>query len=262
MDIVVCIKQVPEITEVKIDPETRTLIRNGVPSIVNPFDEIAVEEAVRIKERVGATVTVVTMGPPQARDALLKCLAMGADKAVLITDRAFAGADTWATAYTLSQVIKKMSYDVVFCGKQAIDGDTAQVGPELAELLGIPHITYVRKVELHQDLKKVIIHRETDEGYDVVECKLPVLLTAIKGLNEPRLPSLMNILAANRKEIKTITVADIGGDPEQYGLAGSLTQVVEVFTPEPRGKGIKVDGSNPEDAAKQLVQFLFEKNLL
>lgn len=262
MDIVVCIKQVPEITEVKIDPETRTLIRNGVPSIVNPFDEIAVEEAVRIKERVGATVAVVTMGPPQARDALLKCLAMGADKAVLITDRAFAGADTWATAYTLSQVIKKMPYDVVFCGKQAIDGDTAQVGPELAELLGIPHITYVRKVEFHQDLKKVTVHRETDEGYDVVECKLPVLLTAIKGLNEPRLPSLMNILAANRKEIKTITVADIGGDPEQYGLAGSLTQVVEVFTPEPRGKGIKVGGSNPEDAAKQLVQFLFEKNLL
>ncbi|MDH5703396.1 MAG: electron transfer flavoprotein subunit beta, partial [Aigarchaeota archaeon] len=118
------------------------------------------------------------------------------------------------------------------------------------------------KVELHQDLKRVMVHRETDEGYDVVECKLPVLLTAIKGLNEPRLPSLMNILAANRKEIKTIVVADVGGDPQQYGLAGSLTQVVEVFTPEPRGKGIKVDGSNPEDAAKQLVQFLLEKNLL
>lgn len=262
MEIVVCIKQVPEITEVKIDPETRTLVRAGVPSIVNPFDEIAVEEAVRIKERAGATVTVVTMGPPQARDALLKCLAMGADKAVLVTDRAFAGADTWATAYTLSQVIKKIPYDIVFCGKQAIDGDTAQVGPELAELLGIPHITYVRKVELHQDLKGVTAHRETDEGYDVVECKLPALLTAIKGLNEPRLPSLMNILAANRKEIKTVALADLDGSPEQYGLAGSLTQVVEVFTPEPRGKGIKIDGSSPEEAARQLVQFLLEKNVL
>lgn len=262
MDIVVCIKQVPEIAEVKIDPETGTLVREGVPSIVNPFDEIAVEEAVRIKERLGAAVTVVTMGPPQARDALLKCLAMGADKAVLITDKAFAGADTWATAHTLSQVIKKMPYDMVFCGKQAIDGDTAQVGPEVAELLGIPHITYVRKVEIHEDQKRVTVHRETDEGYDVVECKLPVLLTAIKGLNEPRLPSLMNILAANKKEIKTTTLADLGGDSEQYGLAGSLTQVVNVFTPEPRGKGIKIDGSNPEEAAKQLAQFLLEKNLL
>jgi len=262
MEIVVCIKQVPEITEVKIDPETRTLVRAGVPSIVNPFDEIAVEEAVRIKERVGATVTVLTMGPPQARDALLKCLAMGADKAVLVTDRAFAGADTWATAYTLSQVIKKIPYDIVLCGKQAIDGDTAQVGPELAELLGIPHITYVRKVELHQDLKGVTAHRETDEGYDVVECKLPALLTAIKGLNEPRLPSLMNILAANRKEIKTVALADLDGNAEQYGLAGSLTQVVEVFTPEPRGKRIKIDGSNAEEAARKLVQFLLEKNAL
>ena len=207
----------PEITEVKIDPETHTLVREGVPSVLNPFDEFAVEEALRIREKHGGEVTVITMGPPQAREALVKCLAMGADKGVLLTDRAFAGADTWATAYTLALAIKKMEYDIIFCGKQAIDGDTAQVGPELAENLGIPQITFVKKVEIDEKARKILVHRETEEGYAILECKLPVLLTAIKGLNEPRLPTLMGIMNANKKEIKNITAADLEASPEQLG---------------------------------------------
>ena len=193
MKIIVCVKQVPEITEVKIDPVTHTLVREGVPSILNPFDEFAVEEALRIREKHGGEVTAVTMGPPQAREALIKCLAMGADRAILLTDRAFAGADTWATAYTLSLAIKRLEHDIILCGKQAIDGDTAQVGPELAENLGIPQITFVKKVEVDEKSRKVLVHRETEDGYEVIECRLPVLLTAIKGLNEPRLPSLMGL---------------------------------------------------------------------
>lgn len=264
MRIVVPIKQVPEITEVKIDPETKTLVRAGVPSILNPFDEFAVEEAIRIKERFGGEVIVITMGPPQAKEALRKCLAMGADRALHLCDRTFAGADTWATAYTLAQAVRTLEpYDLVICGKQAIDGDTAQVGPELAEFLGIPQITYAVKVEFSENQKRIRVRRETDDGYEVVECRLPALITAIKGLNEPRLPSLMAIMAASRKEIKTITAADLGGDPEKYGLSGSPTQVVEVFTPETRRGGIKIDGTDdPSGAARQLVEWLLKKGVI
>ncbi|MFH0848215.1 MAG: electron transfer flavoprotein subunit beta/FixA family protein [archaeon] len=262
MKIMVCIKQVPEITEVKIDPVTHTLVREGVPSILNPFDEFAVEEALRIREKHGGEVTVITMGPPQAKEALVKCLAMGADKAILLTDRAFAGADTWATAYTLSSAIKQLEYDVVFCGKQAIDGDTAQVGPELAENLGIPQITFVRKIEIDPKTRRVLAHRETEEGYEVVECRLPVLLTAIKGLNEPRLPTLMGIMNANRKEIKTIPASELGTDVERVGLKGSFTEVVNVFAPEPRGKGAIITEPDPSTAARKIVEFLRAKAVI
>ena len=264
MKIIVPIKQVPEITEVKIDPETKTLVRAGVPSILNPFDEFAIEEAVRIKEKLDGEVIVVTMGPPQAVDALKKCLAMGADRALHLCDRTFAGADTWATAYTIAQAIKNLEpYDLVICGKQAIDGDTAQVGPEIAEILKIPQITYAIKVEISENKKRIRVRRETDEGYEDIECRLPALLTATKGLNEPRLPSLMAIMAASKKEIKTITAEELGGDAEQYGLSGSPTQVVEVFTPEVRSGGIKIDGTgDPTGAAKQLVEWLLKKGVI
>jgi electron transfer flavoprotein alpha/beta subunit len=262
--IVVPIKQVPEITEVKIDPQTKTLVRSGVPSILNPFDEFAVEEAVRLKEKHGGEVIVVTMGPPQAVDALKKCLAMGADRALHLCDKTFAGADTWVTAYTLAKAIKTLTpFDLIICGKQAIDGDTAQVGPEIAECLAIPQITYVIKVELGANPKTIKVRRETDDGYEVIECRLPALLTAMKGLNEPRLPSLMAIMAASKKEIKTITAQDLGGDANRYGLAGSPTQVVDVFAPEARKGGIKVDGTeDPEKAAKQLVEWLLKKGAI
>ena len=256
MRIIVCVKQVPEITEVKIDPVTHTLVREGVPSILNPFDEFAVEEALRIREKHGGEVTVLTMGPPQAKEALVKCLAMGADRAVLLTDRAFAGADTWATAYTLSLAIKRLEYDMILCGKQAIDGDTAQVGPELAENLGIPQITFVKKVEVDEKTKKVVVHRETEDGYEVIECRLPALLTAIKGLNEPRLPSLMGIMSASKKEIKTVTAADLAVKVEELGLKGSFTEVVEVFAPEPRKKGAVVTEPDPDLAARRILEFL------
>lgn len=256
MRIIVCVKQVPEITEVKIDPVTHTLVREGVPSILNPFDEFAVEEALRIREKHGGEVTVLTMGPPQAKEALVKCLAMGADKAILLTDRAFAGADTWATAYTLSLAIKRLEYDMILCGKQAIDGDTAQVGPELAENLGIPQITFVKKVEVDEKTKKVVVHRETEDGYEVIECRLPALLTAIKGLNEPRLPSLMGIMSASKKEIKTVTAADLAVKVEELGLKGSFTEVVEVFAPEPRKKGAVVTEPDPDLAARRILEFL------
>ena len=262
MKIVVCVKQVPEITEVKIDPETHTLIREGVPSILNPFDEFALEEALRMREKHAGEVTVITMGPPQAKETLIKCLAMGADRAIHLTDRAFAGADTWATARTLAMAIRQLEYDIIFCGKQAIDGDTAQVGPELAENLGIPQITFVKKVEIDEKARKVIAHRETEEGYEVIESRLPVLLTAIKGLNEPRLPSLMGIMTASKKEIKAISVADLGANAEELGLKGSFTEVIDVFAPEPRGKGIMVTEPDPSEAAKRIVEFLQTKAII
>jgi electron transfer flavoprotein beta subunit len=262
LNIIVCIKQVPEISQVKLDPVTHNLVREGIPSIVNPFDEIALEEAIRIKEKHGGQVTVVTMGPPQAKDAILRCLAMGADKGIILTDRAFAGADTWATSLTLAKAIEKLEYDIILCGKQAIDGDTAQVGPEIAEHLGIPIIPYVKKVVIDPAQKKVMAQSETDVGYDNIECKFPVILTAIKGLNEPRLPSVLGIMSAKKKEIKTWGIVDLGGDAGIYGLKGSPTQVVKVATPEPRGKGKIISEEDPKIAAKRFVQMLTEAHVL
>jgi len=262
MKIVVPIKQVPEVAEVKIDPETNTLVREGVPSILNPFDEFAVEAAMQLKEQFGGEVTIITMGPPQAKDALYKALAMGGDKAVLITDRAFAGADTWATSYTLAQQIKKMDYDLVICGKQAIDGDTAQVGPEIAELLGIPQICYVRDIDVSDDEKHITVHRETDEGYEVVRAKMPLLLTATKGLNEPRLPNIMGIMKAKKKPLEEVTFEDLGVDEDEVGLKGSPTQVRKVFPPEKKKGGTKIEPETPEEGAKQLVEFLAKKGAI
>ena len=262
MHIVVAIKQVPEVSDVKVDPKTKTLVREGVPSILNPFDEYAVEEALRIKEKHGGEVTVVTMGPPQAKEALKKCLAMGADRAILISDRKFAGADTLATSYTLSRAISQLDFDIVFCGKQAIDGDTAQVGPQLAEFLGIPQITYVIKVEVDPEKRIVVAHRETDDGYEVIRTKMPVLMTATKGLNEPRLPTIKGIMKASKKEIKIVTFDDLGGSEEDYGLKGSPTQVVDIFPPPIRAKGKKIMVEDPKEAASQIIDFLIARELI
>ena len=262
LKIIVPVKQVPEVAEVKINEETGTLIRDGVPSILNPFDEYAVEAAIQLKEKFGGEVTVITMGPPQAKDALLKALAMGADKAIHMTDRAFAGADTWVTALTLAQQIKKMEFDLVICGKQAIDGDTAQVGPEMAEILSVPQICYVRHLEISDDEKFAIAHRETDEGYDVVRAKLPVLLTATKGLNEPRLPNIMGIMQAKKKPLEEVNAESLGFDVNRLGLKGSPTQVRRVFPPEKKKGGIKIEADDPKAAAKQLVEFLAKKGVI
>lgn len=266
MDIIVCIKQVPDISEiakVKTDPKTGTIIREGVPSVVNPFDEFAVEEAVRVKERSegDVNVTVITMGPPQADEALRKCLSMGADNAILLSDRAFAGGDTLATGYVLAMAIKKIgAYDMIFCGQQATDGDTAQVGPSIAENLHIPQITYINKLEVQK--KKVVAHREIEGGAEVIECRMPVLMTAVKGLNEPRIPKYKAITKALSKEIVVWGAADMDLDMDRVGLSGSPTNVVKVFSPEPRQGGQKIQGLTYDEAALKIMEILKEEKAL
>jgi electron transfer flavoprotein alpha/beta subunit len=254
MNIVVCMKQVPDTAEVKINPETGTLIREGVPSIINPFDMHAIEAGIQIKEKVGGKVTVVTMGPPQAEAALREAIAMGADDALLLSDRAFAGSDTWATSYTLAKAIRKLGADIIICGKQAIDGDTAQVGPETAEFLNIPHISYVRKIE-EAGQNSIRVQRMMDEGYDVVECAYPVLLTVVKELNEPRLPSLKGKMAAKKAVISKWALSDIAADENSLGLKGSPTQVKNIFTPEARSGRRMLEGT-PEEQVDALIQEL------
>jgi electron transfer flavoprotein beta subunit len=254
MKIIVCIKQVPDTAEVKINPETGTLIREGVPSIINPFDMHAIEAGLHIKERAGGKVTVITMGPTQAETALRDAISMGADDAVLLSDRDFAGSDTWATSYTLSKAIEKIGADIIICGKQAIDGDTAQVGPETAEFLNIPHISYVKKIEDISE-NSIRVQRMMDEGYDVVESSLPVLLTVVKELNEPRLPSLRGKMVAKKAEIKRWGKKDIMADENNIGLKGSPTQVKNIFTPEVRS-GRKMFEGTPEEQVVALIQEL------
>jgi len=254
MNIVVCIKQVPDTAEVRINPDTGTLIREGVPSIINPFDMHAIEAGLQMKEKVGGKVSVLTMGPPQAETALREAVAMGADEAVLLSDRAFAGSDTWATSFTLSKAIGKMGADVIICGKQAIDGDTAQVGPETAEFLNIPHISYVRKIE-EVSGNSIKVQRMMDEGYDVVEAAFPVLITVVRELNEPRLPSLKGKMAAKKAEIKKWSSADIMADENDLGLKGSPTQVKNIFTPDARS-GRKIFEGTPEEQVEALIQEL------
>ncbi|KPK44660.1 MAG: electron transfer flavoprotein subunit beta [Nitrospira bacterium SM23_35] len=254
MNIVVCIKQVPDTAEVRINPETGTLIREGVPSIINPFDLNALEAGLHIKERAKGSVTVLTMGPPQAETALRDAIAMGADDAILLSDRSFAGSDTWATSFTLSKAIRKIGADIIICGKQAIDGDTAQVGPETAEFLDIPHISYVRKIEEITDTS-IKVQRLMDEGYDVVESSLPVLLTVVKELNEPRLPSLKGKMAAKKAVIKKWGQSDIMADESDLGMKGSPTQVKNIFTPDARS-GRKMLEGTPEEQVDALLQEL------
>ncbi len=255
MNIVVCIKQVPETTEVRINPETNTLMREGVKSIINPFDMYAIEEAVRLKERFGGKVSIVTMGPPQAEGALREAISMGADEGYLVCDRAFAGSDTWATSYTLAGAIKKIGvFDLIICGKQASDGDTAQVGPGISTHLNIPQVTYVKKVEEATD-KSMRVERMLEEGYEIIQTPLPALLTVVKEINEPRIPSLKGLMKAKSAKITMFTQKELDLDPQQIGLCGSPTQVVKIFTPAPRAGGQMLTGEIPE-IAKQLVDLI------
>jgi electron transfer flavoprotein beta subunit len=245
MRIVVCIKQVPDSAEVRINPETNTLIRDGVPTIINPYDVHALEAGLQIREKTGGKVTVLTMGPPQAETALRDALAMGADEAVLLTDRAFAGSDTWATAYTLSKAIEHIGADVILCGKQAIDGDTAQVGPEIAEFMDIPHISYIRKiVDISTD--RLVVQRLMDDGFDVIESSPPVLLTVVRELNVPRMPSLKGKMAAKKAEIRKMSAVDIKADENDLGLKGSPTQVRNIFAPEAKKDRKMLEGTAEE----------------
>ncbi|MFA4889419.1 MAG: electron transfer flavoprotein subunit beta/FixA family protein [Candidatus Omnitrophota bacterium] len=255
MNIIVCIKQVPETTEVRINPETNTLIREGVKSIINPFDMYAIEEAVRLKEKFGGKVTVVTMGPPQAEAALREAISMGADEGILVCDRAFAGSDTWATSYTLAGVIKKIGqFDLILCGKQASDGDTAQVGPGISAHLDIPQVTYVKKIEEVSD-KSMRVERMMEEGFEIIDTPLPALLTVVKEINEPRIPSLRGMMRAKTATITHWGQKDLNLDPQGIGLCGSPTQVVKIFTPAPRVGGQMLEGEVSE-VAQKLVELL------
>jgi len=259
MKLVVCVKQVPEITNVRVNPETGTLIREGVASILNPFCEYALDHAVRLKaDNPDIEVIAVSMGPPQAQSALMRCLELGADRAILVSDRKFAGADTWATALTLAAVIRTAvaDADLILVGKQAIDGDTAQVGPEIAEILGMAQIMYGVEMSFTPNRKRIRVKREVESGYEVLEARLPALVSASKGDIMRRMPSLADVLSARRKELRVITAAELDLSENELGLTGSFTQVVKVFPPASKKGGLKLEGLEPAAAAKEIAVFL------
>ena len=260
MNIVVCIKQVPNTNEVKLDPVTGTLIRDGVPSIINPDDKAGLEAALRLKDQYGAHVTVITMGPPQADAALRETLAMGADEAILVTDRAFGGADTLATSTTVAAAVKNLPYDLIITGRQAIDGDTAQVGPQIAEHLGIPNVSYAEDLKVEGD--KVIVKRQYEDRYHMVEVKMPCLMTALSELNQPRYMTPGGIFDAYReKEVKTWTLADVTVDTNNIGLKGSPTKVFQTFTKSLKAAGTVVN-LDVEESADYMVEKLKEKFII
>ncbi|HAH06926.1 MAG TPA: electron transfer flavoprotein subunit beta [Elusimicrobia bacterium] len=261
MRTVVCVKQVPDTTEVKVDPQTGTLIRAGVPSILNPYDHFAVEWALKLKARHGGEVTVLTMGPPQAKAVLQLALALGCDRAMLLSDRAFAGSDTWATSYALARAVKKIGkFDLILCGQQAIDGDTAQVGPGVAQSLHIPQITFCDSIEVEG--RKAKVQRHIDDGYEIVEAKLPVLCTmSLPHAHPLPWPSFPKVAQARSKVLEVWTAADIGAEPEKIGLKGSPTQVHKVYPPPLRAKGTVFTGSASEMASK-LLDILRQENFI
>ena len=262
-NIIVCAKQVPDTNEIRINPETGTLIRDGVPSILNPDDANALEEALKIKDMDpdNVPVTVVSMGPPQAQDMLFECLAMGADEGVLVSDRAVGGSDTWATSNCITAAIKKMDYDMIFAGRQAIDGDTAQVGPQIAEKLDLPQVTYVQKFEIAPDRKSVKVERQLEDGYEVIEAPIPCMLTCIKELNTPRYMNIAGIFNPD-KDIKVWSAADIEVDLNTVGLKASPTNVFRSFTPKPKGKGTMLEGDSDKEVAEKLVGGLKQKHII
>ena len=267
MEILVCVKQVPDTAEVKIDPEKHTVIRAGVPNIFNPFDQNALEAALQLKDSQGARVTLLSMGPPQAEDVLREGLAMGADDAYLLTDRKVGGSDTLATGYCLAQAVRKVAelqgieqFDIVLCGKQAIDGDTAQVGPQIATELGIPQITYA--AEINVDGTTVRVKQQNEEGYIVTEAQFPVLITAGKELNEPRFPTIRGTMKAKKREIPHLSADDIKVDETKIGLKGSPTMVRKIFTPPQRTQGLVIKEEDPNAAVSVLMEKLTAQKII
>ena len=254
MNIIVCVKQVPDTTDIKIDPVTKTLVRDGVESILNPFDLYAIEEALRLKEQHGGKITAISMGPPQAEKALRETVSLGVDEIILLSDRKFAGADTLATSRTLAKGIEKVGdFDLLLFGQQAIDGDTAQVGPEVAAHLNIPQTCFVRKVEEVVD-GAITLERLMEDGYDRIKMQLPAVVTVVKEINIPRLPSLRGKRNARKAALTVWTADDLGLDENEIGLNGSPTQVVKTFTPE-----IKKSGEKYDLPAEELADILHKK---
>ncbi len=267
MNICVCIKQVPDTNRIKIDPVTNTLVRKGVPSIINPFDTFAVEMAAGLKEKNGGKVIVVSMGPEQALGALRVCLSVGADEAYLISDRAFGGSDTLATGYILAGALRKieeiegLKFDLIMCGKQAIDGDTAQVGPQLAEQLGYAQVTYAMDVEEKED--GTIVKREVDGGYDITKVRTPAVITIVESPQMPRYATYSTRCQAKAKTINVLNAAALPEvDTTQCGLNGSPTRVVRTYTPVVEKHGVTVEGNTPAETAENLIRMLDDKHLL
>jgi len=262
MRIVVCIKQVPATNDAKIDPETKRIVREGQKAILNPFDTYALEEGVRLKERYGGEVIAITMGPPKAEAVLREAISVGADKAILLSDRAFGGSDTWATSYVLAKAIEKIGgVDLVICGKQAIDGDTAQVGPGIAAHLDYLQGTYVMAVESIAD-NKITVKRMHEDGYDVCELDFPAVITVVKDINTPRIPSLKGRMASQKCEIPVWKPEDIGAEVDKIGLGGSPTRVVKTQPPTARQTGtIRIEGT-PQECAQALVEELRKRSIV
>lgn len=262
MKIIVCVKQVPNTNEIRINPETGTLIREGVESILNHDDANALEQALRIKDENPQTkVIAITMGPPQAKEMLQECIAMGADEAILLSDRALGGSDTWATSNALAAGIKNIGdFDLIFAGRQAIDGDTAQVGPQIAEKLGLPQVTYVK--EFKMEGRDIYVKRALEDGYEELKLRTPCVLTAIKDLNTPRYMSIRGILRAGKAEIKVWDAETIKVDKTTVGLKASPTNVFRSFTPKPKGKGITVAGDTAKELAANLMKDLRSKHII
>ena len=263
MHVIVCVKQVPDTTNVRINPETNTLMREGVESIMNPYDEYALEEALKLKDKHGARVSIITMGPPQADVVLREAIARGADDGVLLTDRAFAGADTLATSYAIAQAILKINPkpDLVFFGKQAIDGDTAQVGPGVSEFLNCSLVTYVQALEVNGDTFTVETHM--DEGTDVIEGKLPAVMTVVKEASTPRFSSLSGWMGAKKADLPKWGAADVKAEKAMIGLDGSPTKVVKIFAPPVKSGGVRMDGREaPEAAVAAIVKALEDKGVV
>jgi electron transfer flavoprotein beta subunit len=270
MHIVVCIKQVPDSAQIRVHPVTNTIMRQGVPAIINPYDLFALEEALRLKDRYGGRVTVLCMGPSQAEAALRKALSFGADEAILVSDRAFAGSDTLATSYALAAAIRRiqqdMAVDLVFTGKQTIDGDTAQVGPGIAKRLGLQLLTYVAKVEeVDEETKKLIVHRRAEGGVQVLETQLPCLVTVLEGINEMRFATMNDMFRAARHPLKVWDKTAAGiEDINKIGLKGSPTIVSKVFAPQPKAQKaeiIETHSGQPKDIANTLLAKMFTRYL-
>ena len=265
MNIVVCIKQVPDTNEVRLDPVTNTLIRDGVPSIINPDDKSGLEVALRLKdENPDIHVTVLSMGPPQAQEALREALAMGADDGILVSDRAFGGADTWATSCTITAALEHLDFDLIICGRQAIDGDTAQVGPQIAEHIGVPQVSYVEELDLDDDKNGITVKRQFEDRYHTINIKFPCLITAIAELAEPRYMTIGKVFEAYQKEIKVWGLEDIKDklDMANIGLKGSPTKVRKSFPKQGKGKGVLLTDLTADEAAQAIVAKLQEKYII
>ena len=265
MKIIVAIKQVPETSAVKMDPETGTMVREGVEAIINPLDLYGIELALRLREQYGGEVTAISMGPPKAEKALREAIAMGADRGLLLSDRAFAGADTWATAYTLSRSIERLGqFDLIICGERATDGDTGQVGPAIASFLNLPVASYVGKFDTFED-GRIRVHRLVEDGYEVVELTLPAVITVVKEVSEPRLPTLRGKKKARASEIPVWTAETIGAEAGSIGLQGSPTRVVKIFRPKVARECTKVvanDEAGVERAVDGLIAMLEKRGLI